>query len=76
MEITVDDMRRENWREVRAIYAEGLASGLAAFMLAPPVWKIWDEGHLNLGRTVARFNTADNDGAIVGWSALAPAPDN
>ena len=35
----IDDMKREDWSQVRAIYGEGLATGLAAFMLSPPRWQ-------------------------------------
>ena len=71
MKFVIDTMQRQHWKQVRAIYGEGLASGLAAFMSAPPVWKSWHAGHLLLGRVVAR----QNDGCILGWSALAPVPD-
>lgn len=72
MEFVIDGMRREDWPSVRDIYAEGLATGLAAFMLKPPGWKVWDAGHLPVGRLVARHE----DGRLLGWSALAPVPDN
>jgi phosphinothricin acetyltransferase len=71
MEFVIDEMQRRDWSQVRAIYGEGLASGLAAFRLHPPVWKDWDAGHLTLGRTVARRA----DGRVLGWSALSPVPD-
>mgnify|MGYP006919307977 CR=1 FL=1 len=71
MRFAIDAMRRSDWKQVRAIYREGLATGLAAFMLAPPGWKVWDSGHLTIGRLVARTDEA----AIAGWSALAPVPD-
>ncbi len=29
---------REDWNEVKAILAEGLATGLAMFRLTPPLW--------------------------------------
>jgi phosphinothricin acetyltransferase len=71
MKVAIDDMRKHDWTEVRAIYREGLATGLAAFMLDPPSWNVWDSGHLPVGRLVARAS----DNAIVGWAALAPVPD-
>jgi len=71
MGFAIDDMRKEDWKQVRSIYREGLATGLAAFVLNPPTWKDWDIGHLTVGRLVARAG----DGAIVGWAALAPVPD-
>lgn len=71
MAIAIDAMEKTDWKSVRAIYQEGLATGLAAFMQNPPLWKAFDSGHLALGRLVARAD----DGCIVGWAALAPVPD-
>jgi len=71
MNFTIDDMAKHDWKQVRKIYREGLATGLAAFMSDPPIWKVWDAAHLTVGRLVARTD----DAAIVGWSALAQAPD-
>lgn len=68
---TIDAMRRADWPAVKAIYAEGLATGLAAFMTAPPGWRAWHAGHLALGRCVAR----DTGDGVLGFSALAPVPD-
>ncbi len=71
MNFTIQDMQRNDWTQVRAIYGEGLATGLAAFMTAPPKWASWNAGHLKLGRSVAR---SDNN-AILGFAALSPVPD-
>ena len=71
MEFHIDSMQRKDWAQVRTIYGQGLASGVAAFMSVPPIWKEWDVGHLTPGRIVAR----DQAGRVLGWSALAPAPD-
>ena len=71
MTFAIESMKPGDWDQVRAIYREGLATGLAAFMTNPPSWKAWDAGHLTVGRLVAR----SEDGAIAGWSALAPVPD-
>lgn len=70
MALSIDPMQPHDWSEVRAIYAEGLATGIAAFMLKPPLWKAWDAGHLPFGRFVAR-----HEGSIVGWAALGPVAD-
>lgn len=67
----IGDMQREDWKQVRDLYAEGLATGIAAFMTDAPRWEAWDEGHLNIGRLIAR----GEDGAVTGWAALAPVPD-
>lgn len=71
MTIAIDRMRRDDWKQVRQIYGAGLATGLAAFMTAPPKWDAWDTGHLELGRLVARAA----DGTILGFAALSPVPD-
>jgi hypothetical protein len=62
---------RRDWRQVRAILAEGLATGIAAFRLSPPLLRDWDAGHLEIGRIAARLP----DGRMLGWAALSPAPD-
>lgn len=72
MEHQIEEMQRRDWPQVRAIYGEGLATGLAAFMLTPPRWAAWNARYLDFGRTVAR----GADGRVLGWSALAPVPDN
>jgi phosphinothricin acetyltransferase len=71
MEFNIDTMHRKDWVQVRTIYGQGLATGIAAFMSVPPVWKDWDAGHMTLGRIVAR----DDAGHVLGWTALAPVPD-
>ncbi len=69
--VKVEPMQPGDWRQVRRIFAEGLATGLAAFWPKPPIWRDWNAGHLELGRLVVR----DAEGTVVGWSALAPAPE-
>lgn len=63
---------QQHWGSVRAIYAEGLATGVAAFRLTPPIWKQWDAGYLAVGRLVAR----STEGDVLGWAALAPVADS
>lgn len=63
-------MQQSDWPRVRDIYAAGLATGLAAFQLKPPLWKDWDRGHLPSARLVASV-----DGRVAGWAALAPVAD-
>lgn len=62
---------RKDWKHVRSVLAEGLATGLAAFRLTPPLWRDWDAGHLEIGRLAAWTP----DGRMLGWAALSPAPD-
>ena len=52
---------------VAAVFAEGIATGLATFETAVPSWEEWDAGHLADHRFVA-----DLDGQVVGWCAVVP----
>jgi L-amino acid N-acyltransferase YncA len=72
MAFQLDTMHHKDWVQVRRIYGEGLATGVAAFVSVTPIWNDWDAGHLATGRIVAR----DIDDRVLGWSALAHAPDN
>ena len=71
MTYSIEDMSPADRDAVRALYAEGLATGLAAFATDAPDWDEWDSGHLEIGRLVARAA----DGTVAGWVALAPVPD-
>jgi len=63
--MTVEEMRPEDWPACARIYEEGLDVG--TFEDEVPAWEAWDAGHLAEPRLVAREN-----GAILGWAALAP----
>jgi L-amino acid N-acyltransferase YncA len=63
-------MRPEDWPEVSAIYAEGIATANATFETETPSFDHWDASHLDRHRLVARL-----DGSIVGWAALAPVSE-
>ena len=67
---TLETMRSGDWPRVREIYAEGLGSRVAAFMLKPPEWKAWNASHLPVGRLVARRGDT-----VAGWAALSPGAD-
>jgi L-amino acid N-acyltransferase YncA len=60
-------MEAADWERVAAIYAEGIATGVATFETETPTWEEWNAAHLSFGRIVAR-----DDGEIAGWAALAP----
>jgi L-amino acid N-acyltransferase YncA len=66
-EVHIRPLRRDDWREVARIYAEGLASGVASFETEVPSWDEWDAEHLGELRLVAEF-----DGTVAGWLAVAP----
>jgi L-amino acid N-acyltransferase YncA len=52
---------------VAAIFAEGIATGLATFETEVPSWQEWDVAHLAEHRFVAELN-----GEVVGWVAVVP----
>jgi phosphinothricin acetyltransferase len=63
----LDDMRPEDWPEVRKIYGQGIATRLATFETTLPDWPKWDDGHLAKPRLVIRQAEA-----VAGWAALSP----
>ena len=66
----IDTMSDGDWPAVRAIYAAGLATGLAAFASTPPTQSDWNASHLSVGRLVTRV-----DGMVRGWAVLTPVAD-
>jgi len=67
MDFVIDSMQPRDWELVRAIYLEGIATGLATFETEAPDWERWDAGHLPQCRLVVR-----NGDGILGWAALSP----
>jgi phosphinothricin acetyltransferase len=66
MPFLIEPMTADDWPAVRAIYEEGLATGLASFETAAPSWAQWDAARLPHSRLVAR------EQAMLGWAALSP----
>jgi phosphinothricin acetyltransferase len=63
----IDQMRADDWEQVRSIYLEGIHGGDSTFETDAPSWENWNEGHLQFARLVMR------DGEnVVGWAALSP----
>jgi L-amino acid N-acyltransferase YncA len=56
-----------DWPAVRAIYAEGIATGNATFETEPPSWAGWDAAKLPDHRFVAV-----DGGIVLGWAAVSP----
>ena len=56
-----------DWPAVSAIYAEGIATGIATLETAVPGYGAWDAARLADPRLVARAN-----GVVLGWVALVP----
>ena len=61
----IEEMKAEDWPEVRTIYLEGIATGDATFETSAPEWAAWDSGHVRSCRFVARSGEG-----ILGWAAL------
>ena len=53
---------------VAAIFAEGIATGLATFETEVPTWEEWDARHLPEHRLVAELG----GDVVVGWASLSP----
>ncbi len=63
-------MQPDDWEHVSAIYAAGIATGIATFETAAPSFSHWDKAHLPFGRWVAI-----NRDQILGWVALSAVSD-
>jgi L-amino acid N-acyltransferase YncA len=66
VEVTIEEMRYDDWERVRAIYLEGIATGDATFETDAPTFETWDAMHLGACRLVARAG-----GEVAGWAALS-----
>jgi L-amino acid N-acyltransferase YncA len=69
-EVRVEDMHPTDWAAVRDIYAQGIGTGDATFETVTPSWPVWDAGHLEAPRLVAR-----SEAGVVGWAALSPVSE-
>lgn len=58
---------KENFPKLVEIYSQGIATNIATFQNDLPIWKDWDNGHLNF----CRISLYEND-KMIGWTALSP----
>lgn len=63
----VDNMKQDDWEQVRSIYLEGIRTGNSTFEVDTPDWEKWNSIHLARPRLVTRANTM-----ILAWGALSP----
>ena len=63
--VALRSLLAEDWPAVRAIYVDGIRSGLASFEFEAPSWDDWNAAH-----TLRVVAEADND--VVGWAAAGP----
>jgi phosphinothricin acetyltransferase len=66
MPLRIEQMTVDDWPAVRAIYEEGIATGLGTFETAAPSWEQWNAARLPHSRFVAR------EQGVIGWAALSP----
>lgn len=67
MNFIINEMLPSDWPQVAAIYAAGIATGIATFQGEVPSWEEWNKDHYEACRLVAR-----KDDIILGWAALTP----
>lgn len=67
MSFEISKLTERHWEQVRAIYLEGIATGLATFETDAPSWERWDAGHLACCRLLAH-----DVETVKGWAALSP----
>lgn len=58
-------MLQTHWDDVKPIYEEGIATGIATFETEAPDWDIWDRIHLENCRLIAFVKNK-----VAGWAAL------
>ena len=66
-DVSVRALEADDWRAVRRIYGEGIATGIATFETTVPSKAALDARWLPEHRWVAEL-----DGQVVGWTAAAP----
>jgi len=65
--IEIRSLRADDWSQVEAIWAAGIAGGRATFEVSPPSWAQFDASRLAAHRFVAV-----HDRAVIGWAAVSP----
>jgi phosphinothricin acetyltransferase len=60
-------MRPADWKAVRRIYLEGIATRQATFEVKPPTRRKWNQTHRRRPQLVAAV-----DGRVVAWAAVSP----
>jgi len=66
-DVTVRALAQADWKAVRGIYAEGIATGVATFETTVP-----DRAALDVRWLPGHRWVAELDGEVVGWTALSP----
>lgn len=70
---TIRDVMKQDWDQVRTIYIDGMATGLATFETEAPSWEQWSGTILSgCGIVAALGGSACTDTEIMGWAKLTP----
>lgn len=69
MKLTFATMAAADWPDVKRIYAEGIATGLATFETAPP--DSWDD-FIRTKIPECCITVRDEAGTMAGWAVLIP----
>lgn len=67
MKYVIDNMKQDDWEQVRSIYLEGIRTGNSTFEIDVPDWEKWNSVHLREPRLVTRA-----DDILLAWCALSP----
>ncbi|KGL64195.1 GNAT family N-acetyltransferase [Polaribacter sp. Hel1_85] len=60
-------INKENYKQVAAIYKEGIATNIATFETVVPDWEIWNHKFLSFGRIAI-----EKENKILAWASLSP----
>lgn len=63
----IREMTKDDWKQVSAIYLQGIEKGVATFNTTCPSFDDWDREHISS----CRFVYVEK-GKIVGWIAISP----
>jgi L-amino acid N-acyltransferase YncA len=66
LEYVIEEMMKEDWKQVANIYLEGIKTGIATFQTSVPTFENWNISHISSCRLVVR---AGNN--VLGWGALS-----
>ncbi|SFD40110.1 GNAT family N-acetyltransferase [Clostridium uliginosum] len=66
MSIIIDEMKKEDFKELTRIYEEGIKTKISTFQNKAVSYDEWNKGHIKECRLVAR-----SEDKILGWAALS-----
>ncbi|SHI68885.1 phosphinothricin acetyltransferase [Clostridium cavendishii DSM 21758] len=67
MDFKITEMLKEDWKQVEAVYLEGIKTRIATFQTETPTWVEWNKNHMSSCRLVVKYGNH-----ILGWCALSP----